>query len=149
MVSQLVKFPITNIVQAKSAVSTILRMRGIELDGGHASHIRTGLCAHYFYSEPKSGRKHYIKFGREPFGTFGKSFREFSNTIGETIDSEVLEMLKTEDVLYFAYPSAVYFIQVKRIKDSGRDRINETDGAKTISFPISMLERLDEVEELR
>lgn len=133
---------IDNIIQAKSIVSTLLRQSGLELDQGHACHIRLGMYAHFFYKD-NSGRKHYIKFDRENFMSFGQQFREYNCTIGETIDKEVLDSLEDNDIIYFAKPDRVYFIKVKTIRDSCRDRINDTDKSQTVSFPIKLLERLE------
>ena len=132
---------IRNIVDAKSTVSTILLLSGIELDRGHAAHGRAGMYSH-FYSIDIKGRKHWIKFDRENFLTFGKHFPENEGKLGETIDKEVVDDLKDDDIIYFAKPDRIYFIKVKTIRDSCRDRINNTDKSTTVSFPIELLERL-------
>ena len=133
---------IRNIIDAKSRVSTILRQSGIELGVGHGAHMRAGMYSHFYYLD-NIGRKHWIKFDKENFMSFGKQFREHNCTIGETIDKEIIDMLSDDDIIYFAKHDRIYFIKVKTIRDSARDRINDTDGAKTLSFPVQLLERLD------
>jgi hypothetical protein len=129
------------IIEGKNAVATALRNNGTEIDRGRGCHIQLGKFAHFYFTELVSKRKHYIKHVNTPFMTFGKQFREFHSTIGETLDLEVLQLLKDDDIIYFAYPNAIYQIRTEKIREHMRDRINDTDGSKTVSFPICLLER--------
>lgn len=133
---------ISNIVDAKNIIGTELRKAGLEIFG-KSGHQKLGMYSHFYFIEVKTGRKHWIKFDKENFLSLGKQFREL-NTIGETIDKDVIDGLKDDDIVYFAKPDRIYFISVKTIREQSRNRINDTDLATTLSFPIKLLTRFDE-----
>ena len=136
------QFKYRNIVDVKNKVGTMLREQGLEIFG-KGGNVQIGSHKHFYFLEPKTGRKHWIKFTNENFHTFGSQFREYRGTVGETINKAILDMLKDTDILYFGYPMYIYTISVGEFRENLRNRVNDSEGIETVSIPICMLKRLD------
>jgi len=102
---------------------------------------------HAQFRDEDTGTKYWCKFDRGNFSSFGRQFREHKNTVGETINKDIIDYLKDSDIIVIGKPNAIYMVSVKKIKENGRDRLNDADGGiQTISFPVKILERLDTLE---
>lgn len=103
---------------------------------------------HAQFRDQKNGIVYWCKYDRENFTSFGRQFREHKDTVGETLDKEIIDYLEDKDFIVIGKPTAIYFASVKEIKEVGRDRMNDADkGIQTISFPVQILKRLDTLEE--
>lgn len=99
---------------------------------------------HAQFRDQKNGIVYWCKYDRENFTSFGRQFREHKDTVGETLDKEIIDYLEEKDFIVIGKPTAIYIVSVKEIKDVGRDRMNDADkGIQTISFPVQILKRLD------
>jgi hypothetical protein len=102
---------------------------------------------HAQFRDDKNGITYWCKFDRENFTSYGRQFREHKDTVGETINKDIIDYLEDKDFIIIGKPTAIYIVSVKEIKDVGRDRMNDADkGLQTISFPVQILNRLDTLE---
>jgi hypothetical protein len=129
-----------SIIEGKNAIGTALREQGKEVFG-KAGHVRAGMYAHYYFTDVKTKKKYWIKKVHTPFMTFAFQFREHKG-VGETIDREVIDLLKSDDEIFFVYDNAIYTVLAKEFKDAMHNRPNDADqGIQTCSIPICMLKR--------
>ena len=99
---------------------------------------------HAQFRDQKNGIVYWCKYDRENFTSFGRQFREYKDTVGETINKNIVDDLSDKDFIIVGKPTAIYIVGVKEIKEVGRDRMNDADnGIQTISFPVQILNRLD------
>lgn len=131
------KLELTNSEDASLFIKGALLAKGIETQTHHLHH--TAKANHVALIEKISGKVHHVKFAKEPFYSFGYYFKQFPHEHGDSLDEEVVESLKDDDVIYFAYPDIIYkieksyFIQPQLWRDTKR-------GTKTCSFPINNME---------
>lgn len=133
--------PTIHIQSARHAAAYIERVFatiGIETHK-HPTHInRTG--EHIYLQNVKTAKTYHIKFAREVFLSFGKIFRQHDGKVGETLDADILKDLKDDDELFFAYPTGIYRCDVKTFKEHALSRQNDSEGIKTLSVPLDILE---------
>ena len=112
----------------------------------------------------------YCIYKREFYRTFGKEYHEFKGQLGDSINKEALDRAINMncELILFIYPSTTYIIYPMLIKNfcekkgliRGQDRMNQymnTDCTRTYrlesevtySFPISLLNEIYSVEELK
>ena len=127
--------------EAATIISKLLRDIGFEISAPHLDHFNPN-GQHVNLSNERTGKQYHVKFCSEPFYSFGKIFRQYEGQIGETLDAVILENLRDEDTIFFAYPDTIYAIDVDEFRANALSRTNDKDAdTHTLSIPMKLLRR--------
>jgi len=92
--------------------------------------------------EQKTGKKFHIKFARQTFVSFGRYFLDGSDKQqGESINSESVQDLDRDDVIFFARPGSLERIFAGDFVEKSYKRTTKS-GEQTLSVALSDLEKL-------
>jgi len=124
---------ISNSVDAAKLITEELHESGIEVERQFTHHTKQG--AHVNLIDKKSGQVHHVKFSKEPFYAFGRIF-DYGDMQGDSLDEKVVDSLKDDDRLYFAYPTKIYTCSLKDFTSWNLWR-DTKHGTKTCSYALT------------
>ena len=131
---------IQNSDDASNIIIGFLAKKGIEVEKVFTHRNKSG--SHINLIDKKNNMTYHVKFATEPFFTFGTYFPEYKGEVGETLDEKVINNLKSNDVLFFAYPQRILKCTVGEFVKPNLWRITKS-GTKTCSFPLVNLEEFN------